>query len=155
MSVRSRLLAAIMIGALAATPAPLFAQTPKPSTTTPAPAPSPAPAGKPAADKPAELIDINTATKEQLMTLKGIGEARSDAIIKGRPYRAKNDLVTKKIVPQSVYNDIKDSIIAHQAAAPAAKPTTTTTAPAAKPAATAPAPKPATTTPAPAPATTK
>jgi len=154
MSVRSRLLAAIMIGALAATPAPLFAQTPKPSTTTPAPAGKPA-ADKPAADKPAELIDINTATKEQLMTLKGIGEARSDAIIKGRPYRAKNDLVTKKIVPQAVYNDIKDSIIAHQAAAPGAKPTTTTTAPAAKPAATAPAPKPATTAPAPAPATTK
>jgi len=153
MSVRSRLLAAIMIGALAATPAPLFAQTSKPSTTTPAPAPStapaPVPAGKPAADKPTELIDINSATKDQLMTLKGIGDARSDAIIKGRPYRAKNDLLTKKIVPQSVYNDIKDSIIAHQAAAPAAKPTTTT----AKPAATAPAPKPATTTPAP--ATTK
>ncbi len=150
MSVRSRLLAAIMIGALAATPAPLFAQTtPQPSTTTPAPAPpptgkpaapTPAPAGKSAtpapapagksADKPAELIDINTATKEQLMTLKGIGDARSEAIIKGRPYRGKNDLVTKKIVPQAVYNDIKDSIIAHQAAAPAAKPTTPTTAPA-------------------------
>lgn len=129
MSVRSRLLAAIMIGALAATPAPLFAQTPKPSTTTPAPAPAPAPAGK-SADKPAELIDINTATKDQLMTLKGIGDARSEAIIKGRPYRAKNDLVTKKIVPQSVYNDIKDSIIAHQAAAPAAKPTTPATTPA-------------------------
>ncbi|HKU98703.1 MAG TPA: helix-hairpin-helix domain-containing protein [Vineibacter sp.] len=135
MSVRSRLLAAIMIGALAATPAPLFAQTPKPSTTTPAPSPAPAgkpAADKPAADKPAELIDINTATKDQLMTLKGIGDARSEAIIKGRPYRAKNDLVTKKIITQAVYNDIKDSIVAHQASAPAAKPSTTTTTPAPK-----------------------
>ncbi len=116
MSARSRLLAAILIGALAATPGSLFAQTPKPPTTAPAPKPSTTtPAPKPAA----ELIDINAATKEQLMTLKGIGEARSDAIIKGRPYRAKNELVDKKIVPQSVYNDIKDQIIAHQVAAPA------------------------------------
>lgn len=109
---RSRLLAAILIGALAALPAPLLAQATKPPATTTTPA------------KPAELIDINSATKDQLMTLKGIGEARSDAIIKGRPYRAKNELVDKKIVPQAVYNDIKDQIIARQAAAPAPKPAT-------------------------------
>ncbi|TXL73770.1 hypothetical protein FHP25_19105 [Vineibacter terrae] len=120
MSARSRLLAAILMGALAATPGSLFAQTPKPSTTAPAPAPAPKPSTTTPAPKPAaELIDINAATKEQLMTLKGIGEARSDAIIKGRPYRAKNELVDKKIVPQAVYNDIKDHIIAHQVAAPA------------------------------------
>jgi len=61
-----------------------------------------------------ELIDINRATAEELMTLKGIGEARAKAIIKGRPYARKDDLVRKKIVPQSVYDDIKDKIIAKQ-----------------------------------------
>jgi len=61
-----------------------------------------------------ELIDINRATAEELMTLKGIGEARAKAIIKGRPYARKDDLVRKKIVPQSVYDDIKEKIIAKQ-----------------------------------------
>ena len=61
-----------------------------------------------------ELIDINSAKAEELMTLKGIGEARAKAIIKGRPYARKDDLVRKKIVPQSVYDDIKDKIIAKQ-----------------------------------------
>jgi DNA uptake protein ComE-like DNA-binding protein len=116
MIMRSRLMAALLVGALSALPAAAFAQATKPPATAPAPA-----------AKPAEMIDINTATKDQLMTLKGIGEARSDAIIKGRPYRAKNELVDKKIIPQSVYNDIKDSIIAKQAAAPAATPKAATT----------------------------
>ena len=61
-----------------------------------------------------ELIDINSAKAEELMTLKGIGEARARAIIKGRPYARKDDLVRKKIVPQSIYDDIKDKIIAKQ-----------------------------------------
>lgn len=117
MTLRSRLLAALLTGVFALASGPLLAQTPKPPATTPAPKP----ADKPA-EKPAELMDINSATKDQLMTLKGIGEARSDAIIKGRPYRAKNELVDKKIIPENVYNDIKDQIIARQAAAPATKP---------------------------------
>ena len=61
-----------------------------------------------------ELIDINRATAEELMTLKGIGEARAKAIIKGRPYARKDDLVRKKIVPQSIYDEIKDKIVAKQ-----------------------------------------
>ena len=61
-----------------------------------------------------ELIDINNAKAEELMTLKGIGEARARAIIKGRPYARKDDLVRKKIMPQSIYDDIKDKIIAKQ-----------------------------------------
>jgi DNA uptake protein ComE-like DNA-binding protein len=61
-----------------------------------------------------ELIDINRAKAEELMTLKGIGEARAAAIIKGRPYARKDDLVKKKIIPESVYNEIKDRIIAKQ-----------------------------------------
>ncbi|MBS1135970.1 MAG: DNA-binding protein [Burkholderiaceae bacterium] len=48
------------------------------------------------------------------MTLKGIGEARAEAIIKGRPYGRKDDLVKKKILPESVYNEIKDQIVAKQ-----------------------------------------
>jgi len=64
--------------------------------------------------KSAEVIDVNSATAAQLMTLDGIGEARAKAIIAGRPYRGKNDLVDKKIIPQGVYDKIKDRMIAHQ-----------------------------------------
>jgi competence protein ComEA len=67
--------------------------------------------------KTEELIDINSATEAQLRTLDGIGEARAAAIIKGRPYRGKNELVDKKIVPESVYEGIKEKIIARQAPA--------------------------------------
>lgn len=59
-------------------------------------------------------IDINRAKADELMTLKGIGEARAEAIIKGRPYARKDDLVKKKILPESVYNEIKDLIVARQ-----------------------------------------
>jgi len=62
----------------------------------------------------AALIDINSAPKDQLDVLPGIGPARADAIIKGRPYNGKDDLVQKKIIPQNVYNGIKDKIIARQ-----------------------------------------
>ena len=61
-----------------------------------------------------EPIDINRAKAEELMTLKGVGDARAAAIIKGRPYARKDELVQKKIIPESVYNDIKDKIIAKQ-----------------------------------------
>ena len=60
------------------------------------------------------LMDINSATKDQLATLDGIGPARADAIIKGRPYKGKDDLVNKKIIPENVYNSIKEKIIAKQ-----------------------------------------
>lgn len=62
----------------------------------------------------ADLIDINTATKAQLSTLKGVGDARAEAIIKGRPYKGKDDLLAKGIVPENVYKDIKDLIVAKQ-----------------------------------------
>ncbi len=60
-------------------------------------------------------VDINSATKEELDALPGIGEALSQKIIDNRPYRTKTDLLRKKVIPQSAYNPIKDQIIAHQA----------------------------------------
>ena len=64
--------------------------------------------------KSGELVDINHASQKDLEALPGIGEARAKAIIKGRPYKGKDDLVQKKVIPENVYNDIKDRIIAKQ-----------------------------------------
>jgi len=106
---RPRLLLALaLLAAFAGAPAAVFAQATKPA---------PAPPAAPTTD----LIDINTADKATLMTLDGIGEARSDAIIKGRPYRAKNELADKSIIPEAVYDKIKDRIVARQ---PPPKPAT-------------------------------
>ena len=101
-----KLIAAAAIALLAATGTAFAKDEPKkPAAAATAPA------------KAEALLDLNSASRDELMKLKGIGDARADAIIKGRPYKGKNELLDKKIVPENVYNDIKDKVIAKQAAA--------------------------------------
>ena len=112
------LAAALLIGATGAA----FAQkqeAPKPAPAAQVPAAkadakpaAAAPAAAPEAKK--DPMDINSATEKELATLPKIGDVRAKAIIKGRPYNGKDDLINKKIIPQDAYDAIKDVIIAKQ-----------------------------------------
>jgi competence ComEA-like helix-hairpin-helix protein len=109
--------AAVWLSVLLAAPA--VAQT-----TSPSKSPSPAGATEPATttpsqartgpQEPAGLVDINAASAEELDRLPGVGPVRAKAIISHRPYNGKDDLVNRKIIPQNVYDQIKDKIIARQ-----------------------------------------
>lgn len=96
--------------------APVAAQT-----TSPSKSPAPAAATAPKAMAPAPgaagsqeqggLIDINSASAEELDKLPGVGPARAKAIISHRPYNGKDDLANRKVIPQNVYDQIKDKFI--------------------------------------------
>ncbi len=116
--------ATLALGLLASSPS--FSQATQPATGDKM-APPPAAATAPKADKmapaakadtkaapKADLLDINSASADELKALKGIGDAYSAAIIKGRPYKGKDELLQKKIVPEKTYAEIKDKIIAKQ-----------------------------------------
>jgi competence protein ComEA len=109
---RARLLSiglALLLGAATA-----VAQT----RTTPAPPASP-------------LIDLNSASRDDLMTLEGIGEVRADAIIRARPFKAKTELVERRLIPEALYDKIADKVMARPL--PGTAPTPTTRPPAGQP----------------------
>ena len=115
----SLLATALTLGLMTATPS--MAQTPQPaapaakSETRMAPAPkAAAPDLKTTGMAKDDLLDINSASADQLDALPGVGKVYSAAILKGRPYKGKDELVQKNILPQATYDKIKDKIIAKQ-----------------------------------------
>ena len=99
----SRVLVLSSLALLISLPSHLSAGMPAPAAPH-AMAPAPAP----------DVMDINTATADQLKTLPGIGDAYAKRIIAGRPYSAKNQLVTKGIIPKATYDKIADKIVARR-----------------------------------------
>jgi len=115
----SLLATALTLGLMTATPS--MAQTAQPaapaakSETRMAPAPkAAAPDLKTTGMAKDDLLDINSASADQLDALPGVGKVYSAAILKGRPYKGKDELVQKNILPQATYDKIKDKIIAKQ-----------------------------------------
>lgn len=82
-------------------------------------------AGRPAAPA-SSLIDLNSASRDDLMSLDGIGEVRANAIIRARPFKAKTELVERRLIPESLYEKISDKVMARpvpgQPAQPPARP---------------------------------
>ena len=105
---RNRLLAIVILAALALTLNSATAVAQGKGKATPKTTATKSPPAK------AALLDLNSASKQELMTLPGIGDALSQKIMDGRPYARKDQLVTKNIVPQATYDKIKDKVIAKQ-----------------------------------------
>ena len=82
--------------------------------------PSPAPASN--------QLELNSASRDALMTLDGIGEVRADAIIRARPFKTKTELVERRLIPEALYDKIADKVMARPP--PSATPTPTTRPPA-------------------------
>jgi competence protein ComEA len=95
-------LLALLLALVFAVSAPALAQAP------------PASKDKPAAAMKMEPVDINSASEADLKMLPGIGDAYAKKIVEGRPYKRKDELVQKKVVPQATYDKIKDQIVAKQ-----------------------------------------
>ena len=100
-----------LLFAMAVGVVPVGAQAPKSDAKAPA-------ASKSAADRTKAPVDLNSAPVEELKALEGIGEAYSKKIVEGRPYKSKDELVSRKIVPQATYDKIKDQVVARQGKEP-------------------------------------
>jgi len=85
----------------------------------------------PGAPPTSPLIDLNSASRDDLMTLEGIGEVRADAIIRARPFKAKTELVERRLIPEALYDKIADKVMARPP--PGTAPTPTTRPPAGQP----------------------
>ena len=117
MRVPRKAILALCLCVAAAFATPSFAQAVQPAVPAKAAPPPTAKPSKPkpaAISAPAQLIDVNTASEQELSALKGIGDVRAANIVKNRPYKSKDELVQKNIIPVAVYAAIKDKIIAKQ-----------------------------------------
>ena len=104
---RRSLILGVLLGAGAQAAA---AQGTRPAPAAPANPPGPPP------------IDLNSASRDELMTLDGIGEVRADAIIRARPFKAKTELVERRLIPEALYDKINARVTVRQATPPAPAP---------------------------------